>query len=356
VGTCQIDKCLPTQRWGHAAGTKVIAVTDLDVITLEYSGLCPCGATFSAGEPVGFDRGRNAILCPSCLNASVEETTIGADVASLEALTVEARTAQAVQTAQLASHAARSATATRAALPSTQPSLAAAAGAGATAVPLTPPPAPASSPDAEGYTHRHAAQTASHRTLHLLARDGEPTERDLAKDAKRQAQADEALADALASVTDSGSGLLLESRRVPGSRSTIERLVVAGGGVFVIDARRYAGAPIAVRQAGGPFGPKRTDLYVRGQLRNDLVRCVQKQAGAVRTVLEGMGLGGVTVSPVLCLVGGSFPMFQATLPADETTVVGLKTLRKLLGKAGGLDAEARDRVYVSLAASLPAMT
>ena len=126
--------------------------------------------------------------------------------------------------------------------------------------------------------------------------------------------------------------------------------------MFVIDAQRHAGAPVAVRQAGGLFGPKRTDLYVRGQLRNDLVRSVQKQAGAVRTVLEGMGLGEVTVSPVLCLVGGSFPMLQATLPADQTTVVGLKTLRKLLGKAGGLDAEARDRVYVSLAASLPAMT
>ncbi len=289
-------------------------MTDLNVITLEHAGLCSCGAMLSAGEPVGFDRGRGAIVCPACLDTSAAE----ARAASIES-SADARADQGVQTARPASQSALSATAIRAALPSSQAWLASAAG-------------------------------------EALGRGGEPSERDPARESTREAEADEALTDALASITDSGDGLLLEERRVPGSRSTIDRLVVAGGGVFVVDAQRYAGAPVAVRRAGGLFGPKRTDLYVRGQQRNDLVRGVEKQAGAVRTVLEGMGLGEVCVSPVLCLVGGSFPRFQATLPADRATVVGPKALRKLLGRAGGLDAAARDRVYVSLAASLPAVT
>ncbi len=109
-----------------------------------------------------------------------------------------------------------------------------------------------------------------------------------------------------------------------------------------------------MRQAGGLFGPRRNDLYVRGQQRNDLVRSIERQAGMVRELLEGMGLSEVPVIPVLCFVEGSFPMFQSELPVGDAVVVGRRALRRIVARAGRLDDETRQRIYVSLAAGLPA--
>jgi hypothetical protein len=300
-------------------------VTDLDAITLEYSGLCACGSSIPAGEPVAYDRARRTIVCASCL--STRHQTSAADLASasmsLQSPSFGGRFgAHAVAIMDLA-----------AARPDT----------------TTEP-----GPGAEGYRHRHAGEDNDKGPRSLLGRT-EPSDRALTKAAKQGADSERAITVALRAVVDVGDALLLTNRRIPDSRAHIDHLVIAGDGVFVVDAQRYAGAAVAVRQAGGMFGPRQTDLYVRGRQRNDLVGGVEKLAASVRTVLEGTGLAEVPVTPVLCLVGGSFPMFHGILPAGETAVVGLKPLRKLLGHPGPLDAAARERVYVSLAASLTTM-
>ena len=311
-------------------------MTDLDVITLEYAGLCSCGSSFAAGEPVGYDRERRTVICSSCLSASS-----GADAAELaQALSPDAHGrfgAHAIAAMDLA--------AVRAA-----------------STPTTAP-APDSQADAEAdsaYHRRHGRDDDSGSLAIRLLGRSEPSDRAASKAASKAAShaadGDRAITETLEELAESGGARILSDRRVPGSRAHIDQLVIAGTGVYVVDAQRYAGAPVAVRQAGGMFGPRRTDLYVRGRQCYDLVHSVERLAAAVRTVLDGTGLTDVPVTPILCLVGGSFPMFKSTLPAGETTVVGLKALRKLLGRSGRLDAEARERVYVSLAASLTAMT
>lgn len=324
-------------------------MTDLDVITLGYAGRCACGATFAAGEPVGYDRERHTVVCSSCLTAGSDDlraedrpaTALRAAMPS--APTTDDRDDEALDAADLAD----------ALAPHAHGRLGAHALA---AIDLSVSRSLAESGEREttdGYRRRHAEESAGGMRR---AGRGEPSDRELVKAAKQGDQGERALVGLLNTLSDSGDVRVLTERRVPGSRAHLDHLVVAGTGVFVVDAQRYAGAPIAVRQAGGMFGPRRTDLYVRGRQRNDLVGSVERLAASVRTVLDGVGLAEVPVTPVLCLVGASFPMFQPVLPAGDTSVVGLKALRKLLGRTGGLRAEDRDRVYVSLAASLPAMT
>jgi hypothetical protein len=222
--------------------------------------------------------------------------------------------------------------------------------------PSQPRHAPTPVPTGDEYHHRHAR--ANEASRHAAKRPGESaaqaSKRESARVATRTAAVQAVVQEALAQAVETGSVSALHDRRVPGHRAQIEHLAVGEGGVYVIESQRYAGAPIAVRQAGGLFGPRRNDLYVRGQQRNDLVRSVERQAGIVREVLEGMGLSEVPVIPVLCFVEASFPLFQPELPVGDAVVVGRKALRRIVARAGRLDDETRQRIYVSLAAGLPA--
>ena len=307
---------------------------DVDVITVEHAGLCDCGTTFSPGETVGYHHGRDALMCESCMSRAYgAEDNAGVVAASFGAM----YGAQAVAVMDIA--------AARHRRPATHDA----------------PPATLRAPEGstcEANRHRHArVEELSRRgaPLRLIGRMVEPSAQQVARAAKQGAEGEEMVVETLSEVTETGAALTLHDRHVPGRRVNIEHIAVGACGVFVVDAKRYARAPIAVRRAGGPFGRQRADLFVRGRMRNDLVKDVEKQAAVVRELLEGMGLGEIPVTPVLCFVEGSFPAFHSQIPVNRTIVVGRKALRKLVGHAGRLDAQTRERIYVSLAASLPGM-
>jgi hypothetical protein len=97
-----------------------------------------------------------------------------------------------------------------------------------------------------------------------------------------------ALLDELAAA---GAVFVLHDRRIPGSKANLDHVVLCAKGVFVVDAKNYAGAPEV----------KRGELFVAGRRRQDQVEKALWQAEQVRRVIAGHPLGkGVTPRAVLC--------------------------------------------------------
>lgn len=99
---------------------------------------------------------------------------------------------------------------------------------------------------------------------------------------------------------------VLHDRRIPRSKSTIDHLVVAPAGVFVVTVSRCAG-PIDCCDRSGVF---RRDLrlYVGGRDRSALVDEVLDRMEVVRRVLDTT-YPTVEVHGVLCLPDGEWGMF-----------------------------------------------
>ncbi|WP_420452582.1 nuclease-related domain-containing protein [Ilumatobacter sp.] len=91
---------------------------------------------------------------------------------------------------------------------------------------------------------------------------------------------------------------VMHARRIPGTRTTIDHLVVGPTGVWVI-ASREESCPVEVRpgRIGAERGPQ---LYVGGRNRTSLVVDSEWQVAAVRRVLEPIGRGGVPVTAAIC--------------------------------------------------------
>lgn len=126
----------------------------------------------------------------------------------------------------------------------------------------------------------------------------------------------------------------LHDRRIPGSKANIDHIALGPAGIFVIDAKRYAGS-VERRDVGGLF---RTDerLYVAGRDRTKLVDGMAKQVEAVRAAL---GNPVPQVRPVLCFVGAEWPRFFARLlEIRGVTVVWPARLAQLVAQPGPLTA------------------
>ncbi len=96
---------------------------------------------------------------------------------------------------------------------------------------------------------------------------------------------------------------VLHDRLVPQSKANIDHIAVAPGGVFVVDAKKYAG-PIEIRDVGNFFKPDHR-LYVKGRDRTKLVDSMLWQMDIVRQVL-GIEFADVPVQGVLCFVGAEW--------------------------------------------------
>jgi hypothetical protein len=156
------------------------------------------------------------------------------------------------------------------------------------------------------------------------------------------------LAEALAGVPDI---VVLHDRRVPGTRGNIDHLVIAPGGLFVVDAKRYKGR-LQIRDKGGLF---RTEwrLYVGGRDCSHLAENMGWQVKAVETLLESAGCQ-VTITPVLCFLEVEWPLLFATESFHGVRLASPRSLRKLVTRAHLLDAAEIDKLARLLATGFPA--
>ena len=127
--------------------------------------------------------------------------------------------------------------------------------------------------------------------------------------------------------------IVLHDRRVPGTRGNIDHLVVASSGVFVIDAKHYAGL-IQIRDRGGLFNSDKR-LYVGTRDCSDLAANMTWQTDAVKKVLAAVSiLRSVDVHPVLCFVDGEWPLLLQPESFQGVRLEGGRSIKKLLGTSG----------------------
>ena len=156
------------------------------------------------------------------------------------------------------------------------------------------------------------------------------------------------LAEALAGVPDV---VVLHDRKVPGTRGNIDHLVIAPGGLFVIDAKRYKGR-LQIRDKGGLF---RTEwrLYVGGRDCSHLAENMGWQVKAVETLLGSVD-SQVAVTPVLCFLEVEWPLLFATESFHGVRLASPRGLRKLATRTHALDAAEIDKLARILATGFPA--
>jgi hypothetical protein len=156
------------------------------------------------------------------------------------------------------------------------------------------------------------------------------------------------LAEALAGVPDI---VVLHDRKVPGTRGNIDHLVIAPGGLFVVDAKRYKGR-LQIRDKGGLF---RTEwrLYVGGRDCSHLAENMGWQVKAVETLLGSVGCQ-VAITPVLCFLEVEWPLLFATESFHGVRLASPRSLRKLVTRTQVLDAAEIDKLARLLATGFPA--
>lgn len=147
--------------------------------------------------------------------------------------------------------------------------------------------------------------------------------------------------------------IVLNDRRIPGSRANIDHIAVVPSGVYVIDAKRYKGK-IEVRRPF--FGEPR--LFIRGRDKTKLVEGLERQQEAVRAVLSPVA-PGAPVHACFCFInpqghsGGTDLPLLRTLRIKDYPLLYHRRLVKLLRQEGELGAEQRRLVAEALAERFP---
>ena len=150
--------------------------------------------------------------------------------------------------------------------------------------------------------------------------------------------------------------LLLHDRRLRGpdgrlTRANIDHLAVAPSGVWVVDAKQYAGS-LEVRRSGGLLSPRVEQLWIGGRNRTRLLEGVHAQVVAVRAELDAADAPDVPVHAAMCFVGTDLPWFGSS-SAQRVLLVGRRGLRRLLRQPGPLNDD-RTALAGWLAQRLPA--
>jgi len=134
--------------------------------------------------------------------------------------------------------------------------------------------------------------------------------------------------------------LTLHDRRVPRTTANIDHIIVASGGVWVVDAKRYVDKrPEVVRGM----------LRVAGRDRTELVTGLHKQLDLIEGALAEVDAEEVPVHGALCFVDADIGLLQRPFVVSDVYVVWPKALAKLLVAPGPFDAADRDALRSYLA-------
>jgi hypothetical protein len=150
---------------------------------------------------------------------------------------------------------------------------------------------------------------------------------------------------------DGQETFVLHDRRIPGSRANVDHLVIASGGVFVIDAKRYEGKVRRVDR-GGLFSLDER-LYVGRRDCTKLVAGMAKQVAAVRDALTTSVVDeALPITPVLCFVASDWSLFARPFQLGGVWVEWPGSLRKRIQRGGPLGSDRVASVARRLSESL----
>lgn len=146
--------------------------------------------------------------------------------------------------------------------------------------------------------------------------------------------------------------VVLNDRRVPGTKGNIDHILIAPAGVFVVDAKHYQSRIDAVDR-GGFF---RTDLRltIGGRDKSHLAENMDWQVKAVIRALTAAGIEPLPqITAVLCFVEGDWPLFRRPKAFNGVLLESERSIVERLTTASDLDEEGVIRIAKTLAAALP---
>jgi hypothetical protein len=152
---------------------------------------------------------------------------------------------------------------------------------------------------------------------------------------------------------DGASVIVLHDRRIPGSRANVDHVAITTGGIFVIDAKNYAGKVQRIDK-GGWFSVD-LRLYVARRDCTRLVGAMANQVAVVRNALGEPLMGELvpTITPVLCFVDAEWSLFARPFKINGVWVEWAKSLGDRLQTPGPLAPEHVRRLARKVADSLP---
>jgi hypothetical protein len=145
---------------------------------------------------------------------------------------------------------------------------------------------------------------------------------------------------------------VLHDRRIPGTKANIDHIVVSPRGVFVIDAKKYSGAP-SLRVEGGLFRPRVETLIIGSRDKTPLVHGVLKQVRLVADALSQAGLGEISSFGMMCFVEADWPMLGGNFTVSGVEVLWPRKAVERITGAGALSAGDVDAAARVLAARFP---
>jgi hypothetical protein len=164
------------------------------------------------------------------------------------------------------------------------------------------------------------------------------------------ARGEELLGAALLNVPDL---VVLNDRRVQGTKGNIDHIAIAPAGVFVVDAKLYEGFIQVVEK--GSFFRSDLRLTVGGRNKSDLAENMGWQVKAVTKALMDAGVEPLPpITAVLCFLEPSWPMFRRPKSFGGVRIESERSIVPLLTEPVRLDASAIESLSTLLAAALPA--
>jgi hypothetical protein len=150
-----------------------------------------------------------------------------------------------------------------------------------------------------------------------------------------------------------GEGVVvLNDRRIPGSRASIKLIAVSSGGVFVIDTKGYKGL-VHTKRPGpmGDLGPH--ELHVGRRNCTSSVDEVARQMGVVRAALDTTRWGAeVPIHAMLCLTRAEWG-FASAVEIGGVSIGWPKLVARRVQAAGVMDSPAVQQVSDTIAQQLP---
>lgn len=146
--------------------------------------------------------------------------------------------------------------------------------------------------------------------------------------------------------------IMLDDRKVPMTRGNIDHIVVASSGVWVIDAKKYAGK-VERRDVGG-WRTVDERLYVNGRDQTKLANAMRWQVEGVQTVLMNAGLESVPVHSALCFTDSEWGLFAKPFQIGAVWVTWATKLVDLVLSPSELRVMELDRLALILGTAFPA--
>jgi len=147
--------------------------------------------------------------------------------------------------------------------------------------------------------------------------------------------------------------IVLNDRKVKGTRGNVDHIAVAPAGVFVIDANQRSGFIEVVDK--GSFFRSDLRLIIGGRNESKLAADMGWQLKAVTAALIEAGVDPLPpIAAVLCFIDPNWPLFRRPKSFDGVRIESEASIVKVLGEPAALPSAEIDRLAQVVAEALPA--